>query len=101
MTRHLDADHEDRQVRKDAALVAAVNFGIVNAVQMNGRELLGFSVRMDEWETLITLRAVDQGERLVAFVGAETLPSALIKVVREGKRDKLVWRADEWARDST
>jgi len=101
MTRHLDADREDKQARQDAAVVAAVNFGIVNAVQLNGRELLGFSVRLEEWETLITLRAAEGGERLVAFVGAETLPGALLKVVREGKRDKLVWRADEWARDSS
>lgn len=100
MTRHLDANEEERQVKRDKAVLRALHFGLVNAVQQNGTELLGFSVRLDEWDTLITLRAVEDGVRKVAFVGADTLPNAIIKVVREGKRDKLVWREDKWAKSS-
>lgn len=98
MTRHLDAEVEERQSRQDAALLKAVHFGLQGAVAHNGYELLGFSVRIDEYECLVTLRAMLEGERVVAFVGAETLAAAFVKVVRDGKRDKLTWRADKWAR---
>lgn len=100
MTRHLDAQVEERQAKQDLALLKAVHFELQGTVAHNGYELLGFSVRLDEWETLITLRAMGEGERLVAFVGAETLAMAFTKAVREGKRDKLVWRVDKWHRPS-
>ncbi len=74
----------------------ALHYGLQGVVAHNGYELLGFSVRLDEWETLITFRAMREGVRWVAFVGAEDLPNCILKAVREGKADKLVWREDKW-----
>lgn len=96
MSRQLEQGGEDRQKRQDSALVRAIQFELQGTVAHNGYELLGFSVRLDEWETLITLRAMTDGGRVVAFVGGETLAGAIVKAVREGKRDKLKWRPDKW-----
>lgn len=98
MSRQLEQSGEDKQSRQDKALVRAVQFELRSTIEHLGFSLTGFSVRMDDWETLVTIRAVNQGQGMVSFVGSESLAGALIKAVREGKRDKLVWREDKWSR---
>ena len=98
MTRHLDAVTEERQARKHHAVVRALEFELVGVIASKGGELLGFSVRIAEWETLMTLRAVIDGERQVAFVGSDDLVNCILKAVRAAQRDKLAWQADKYAR---
>jgi hypothetical protein len=98
MSRQLEAAAEDRDKKRHLAIVKAVEFELLGALNGEGNHLQGFSVRLDDWEVLITLRATRQGVPSVSFVGAEDLGGCLIKCVREAKRDKLHWKEDKFAR---
>lgn len=99
MTRHLDVQLEQADARRHNAIVKAVEYELPGALGMSGVELRGFSVRLGEWETLVTLRGIVDGVPSVAFVGADNLGSALLKCVREGRRGKLRWRVDQYGKD--
>lgn len=99
MTRTLEAVQEIRARKLHDAVVRAIEFELVGAVAHNGGELTGFSVRLGEWETLVTLRATFPAGKMICFVGSETLAHTLLKCVREAQTDKLVWRADKFAEE--
>lgn len=96
MTRQLEQVREDRQKKSDMAVLLAIDGGLTADVGRSGAVLSGFSVRLDGGDCLLTLRAELAGRRQISFVGAETLTAALIKVCREARRDRLVWRADKY-----
>lgn len=97
MTRQTDVVSEERTSREHLALVKAIEFDLVGAVAHSGGVLTGFSVKLGEWETLVTLRAIVAGRPQIAFVGADTLMYCILKSVREAKADKLQWRADKYS----
>ena len=86
------ADKRHRKVGR------VVDGGLKEAVQRSGGELLGFSVKYNGYDCLMTLRAEFPGGRMVAFVGASTLPSAMIRAWQDGNQDGLRWREDKFAR---
>lgn len=96
MTRQGDAAQEDRLSKRNAALIRAVEFELVNSLQAAGAVLLGFSLRYEEWECLITLRAVVGEEKRICFVGSDTIANALVKCVRDCKANKLHWKEDKY-----
>lgn len=97
MTRQLDADQEDRQKKRDDALVRALEFGMVRTLSRADCTLLGFSAKFDQYQCLITLRAVVDTLCQVSFVSADTLPSAILKCVTMAENDTLKWKVDKWA----
>ena len=96
MSRQLDAISEERTARRHKELVRALEFELVKVVQEGGRELAGFSVRISDWECLITLRAAKGDKPQVCFVGAEDVVGVITKAVRLGRAEKLVWKADDY-----
>lgn len=97
MTRQFDIVQEERTKKVHLAIVKAIEYELVGSVAHQGGELTGFSVRIQEWETLITLRALQDEVPMVAFVGSETLTQALLKCVREAYQSKLNWQVDAYA----
>lgn len=97
MSRQLEALQEQRTAKRHEAVLRTLEFGLEGAVGHAGGVLTGFSVKMDEWECLVTLRAVLDGKPCIAFVGSDTLISCLLKAEREAQRDNLTWRADKFA----
>jgi hypothetical protein len=97
MSRQLEQIQEQRTARMHLSLVKAIEYDLVGAVGHTGGELRGFSVRLGEWETLVTLRAKFPAGAMIAFVGSETLMQAILKCVREAKSDKLSWKPDRFA----
>lgn len=96
MTRQADLVQEDRTVRRNQAVIRALEFELVGSLEACGCTLLGFSVKIEDWECLITLRAVVGEERMVAFVGSDSLSNCLVKCVMSAQRDKLVWKEDKY-----
>lgn len=96
MSRQLEQHAEEKAARRHASIVRAVEYELSDALAASKRELLGFSVKLSGGDCLITVRCSFGGAREVCFVGAEDLGSALIKCVREGRTDKLKWRADKF-----
>jgi len=98
MTRQLEQAQEDKQQKFAKAQLSALNGGMAAAVARAGGELGGFSARMDDYEVLLTIRAEFPAGRMIAFVGGDTLGSALVKVIREASQDRLKWREDKWGK---
>lgn len=84
--------------RKQALL--AIYGGLFDAVGHAGGVLTGFSVKLGDYDTLMTLRAVFPAGSQIAFVGAEDLPGALAKATREAGSDRLRWRSDRFGGQS-
>lgn len=96
MSRQLEQKMEERARREREQALLAIYGGLSDAVERAGGALSGFSAKMSDWDCLLVLRAEFPGGKMVAFVGAADLPNALIKAVREGKRDELRWKPDKW-----
>lgn len=92
---------EKKRLAYQDALVKALEFELEGAVAHAGAILTGFSVKMGDDEVLVTLRAVLAGRAQIAFIGAGSLPDALLKVVREAMVDKLQWRDDKYVRNGS
>lgn len=96
MTRQLEAIGEQRQAKRHALLVRALEFELSGALQASGATLLGFSVKIEEWECLMTLRAYRDDSMQIAFVGSDDVINCINKAVRAAKSGKIVWREDKW-----
>lgn len=96
MSRQGDVVAEGRTRKMHVAIVKALEFDLVGSVAHSGGVLTGFSVKIDEWETLVTLRAVVAGRPQIAFVGGESLAYTIVKCVREAHADRLQWREDRY-----
>ena len=101
MSRQLEAIDEQKRERADRALVRSVMRDIPLGVHDMGLVLRGFAVRIDDYETLITLRASRGGQAEIAFVGSATVADALRKAGREAMAGKLSWRADKFVNGRT
>lgn len=96
MTRQLEQGREERQKKRDLALIVALEYGLVQDIGRAGGVLLGFSVKISPEDVLMTVKVELAGKRQIAFVGAATLPDVVLKACRDGRRDKLRWRADKY-----
>lgn len=94
MSRQLDQVVEERQAKRAAAILAAVEYGLVGGVERAGGQFVGFSItdRGSDW--LMVVKAVIGGRKQVAFVGAGDLGAALVKAARLASSDGLRWRDD-------
>jgi hypothetical protein len=97
MTRQLEQEIEEKAAKNRKEVLAAIYGGLDSSLQSEGHELVGFSVRLEAGDCLITLRAHNGKGQMVAFVGAGDLPDALRKAVREAKGGGLNWRPDKYA----
>ena len=98
MTRQLDIVSEQRTAKKHDMLIRVVEFGLVGSVAHSGGVLTGFSVKIEEWECLMTIRAIKDDVPKISFVGSDSLLNCLLKAERDARNDKLVWREDKYAK---
>jgi len=100
MSRQLDGDREARAARRRDRVLVAVNGGLYNGVSRAGGILLGFSVKLDEFDCLLTLRAEFPAGRMVSFVGGYDLADVLQKAAKGAAGDGLRWREDKWGKST-
>ncbi len=96
MSRQGDAKSEDSETKKRQRLVKALSFGIHDALEYYGAELRGLSIKYDEFNILVTVRADRGGIRAVCFVGSDSIINALLKLYAEASRDALIWKPDRY-----
>lgn len=87
---------EAQFTKQKRAVFLAVFGGLASGVQRAGGELTGFSVKFNEHDTFMTLRADFPAGGMVAFVGSDDLAGCLVKAHREAKSDALRWKDDKW-----
>lgn len=96
MSRQLDQKTEERETARRKALVRALDFGIVGALESQGIELLGFAFKYDAFNCLMTIKAFTGGVQSVAFIGSDTLINTILKAESEARRGTLRWRPDKY-----
>lgn len=96
MSRQLDIKREQRETARRDALVRALEFGIVGALEIQGIHLVGLAIKYDAFNCLLTIKADVQGTRSVCFVGSDTMMNVLLKADAMAANDALVWRADQY-----
>ena len=99
MSRQLEQDAEDRQARRWANTGKAIARDLHKAVERNGGFLTGFTMKFDEFDALLVLKAEFPGGPQVAFVGGGSPEGCVLKAVSEAKRDGLKWKPDRWAKE--
>ncbi len=100
MSRQLEQDHEDAARRRQLRVTHAADYGIRTAVEGTGRQYLGFACRDNPQDVLLVIKAVNQGNREVAFVGGSLLGDALLKAFRTIQSGKVTWRPDKYGGQS-
>lgn len=96
MTRHLDADHEERQSKRRDACVNALEYELPIALRLQDIEFYGFSVKYDDYECLMTLKADVHGVRSVAFVASDGPVGCVIKATKMARAQRLRWKEDAY-----
>lgn len=96
MSRQLDQKSEEREEERRKALVRALEFGLVDALENHNILLLGFSFKYDLFNCLMTIKAVVKNVTCVAFVGSDTIINCIVKADREAHQGRLHWRPDKY-----
>lgn len=96
MSRQIDLKRELRETARRDALVKALDFELAGTLDTQGITLLGFAVKYDAWECLLTLKADIGGERNVSFVGSDTVMNCILKSVIYARQDRLRWKLDAY-----
>ena len=100
MSRQLEQLRELRETKRRDALVRALEFELAGSLETQGTTLLGFAMKFDAYECLMTIKAVAGGERQVAFVGAGSPIDCILKAVQAANADRLRWREDHYTSKS-
>ena len=96
MSRQLDLEQEVRAAKRRDALVRALDYGIVGALESQGIELLGLSIRHRAFNCLLTIRADVGGDRQVAFVGSDSIINCFLKAESDASQGSLHWTIDKF-----
>lgn len=96
MSRQLDLKAELRETAKRDALVKALEFGLVGALENQGIDLLGFAFKYDAWNCLMTIKAEVGGFRQICFVGSDTVINCILKASADASNSRLKWRRDKF-----
>jgi hypothetical protein len=73
--------------------------GFDHLVEQAGGELLGYSIRGAEGDTLLIIRAEFNGRRMVAFQGAVSAAAAVCRAERELRDGGMRWTPDKYAEE--
>lgn len=96
MSRQLEQELEARAATRRVHLAHAVDFGLQEAVESDGRTYEGFGFKHRPTDSLMVLKARTEAGAVVAFVGAGTLGDAILKATRMAVRGELAWKVDSW-----
>lgn len=96
MSRQLDLKREERETAKRDALVKALDYSFQGALESQGIELRGWAIKYDAFNCLMSIRADIAGERMIAFVGSDTIINCILKADSGARRNDLSWRKDKY-----
>lgn len=96
MSRQLEQEREVRKAARNTAVIKALEYGIVGALESQGIDLVGFSFKYDAFNCLMTIKARFAEDRQVAFVGSESIIGCILKSQSDARNDRLVWRPDRY-----
>jgi predicted membrane protein len=96
MSRQLDLVREEKETKRREALVKALEFELPGLLEIQGITMVGFAVKYDAYECLMTLKADVGGVRQVCFIGASSVIGCILNAVQAARNDRLRWRVDKY-----
>ncbi len=96
MSRQLDVKREQREDQRRDALVKALEFGLVGALESQGIDLRGFSIKYEAFNCLLTLRADRNGKWIIAHIGSDTMVNAILRAESDALHQALRWADDKY-----
>lgn len=84
--------------KQKEALLISIYGGLMNSVSRSGGELTGLSIRFNDEEVLMVIKAQFPGKRMVSFVGSHSLAECFVKGTRDAGSDDLRWKVDRYAK---
>lgn len=94
MSRQLEQVQEQRETKRREALVRALEYKLPGALETQGITLIGFAVKYDAYDCLLTIKADVGGVRQVAFIGGSSVVDCILKATQAASADRLRWRED-------
>lgn len=94
-----DKKVQERTARRDAAVIRALDFELVGALEGQGTTLCGLALRFDDFDCLMTLKARMGSSQKVCFVGSDSIINCILKATREAHDDLLRWQKDKYAKE--
>ena len=101
MSRQLEQLQEERETKRRDAVIRGLEFELPGALEMQGITMLGFAVKFDAYECLMTIKADVGGVRKVSFVGGGSVVDCILKAVQAAKGERLRWRVDVYKPNQT
>ena len=101
MSRQLEQVQEERQTKRRDAIVRALEFELAGSLETQGITLIGFAIKFDAYECLMTIKADVGGVRSVAFVGAGSPIDSILKAVSASYANRLRWKEDIYTNKQT
>jgi len=100
MSRQLEQIQEQRTAKRHLELVKTIEYGLLGAVSHSGGILSGFTIKINDGECLLVLKADFGHLHRVAFVSGEDVGTVLIRGMNLARRDALNWKADAYYIDN-
>lgn len=96
MSRQLEVEHEVRESARQTALIKAVEFGIVGALEHQGIVLTGFSIKYQPHDCLMTIKGIRGEQHSVAFISSDTIMNVLLQAYSAATNQSLRWGPDKY-----
>ena len=96
MSRQLEAAQEARVDKRNNQLVRALEYELSGVLEIQRMTLLGFSLKIESYECLMTLRVVSGDSYMVGFVGSDTAANCIVKAVSAVRNGKVPFQADKY-----
>lgn len=96
MSRQLDLESELRESARQEALIRAVEYGIVGALEHQGFVLSGFSISYQPHDCFMVLKGVRGEQHQVAFLSSDTIMNVLLQAYSAAANQSLRWQPDKY-----
>lgn len=92
----VEADLEAKRQKLDRSLGRVCDGGLIAAVEQEGHDLLGLSIKTSGFDVLVTLRGSNGDGVEIAFVASDSIGAALRKAYTLASRGELHWRPSKF-----
>ena len=96
MSRQLELKREVKEEARRDALNQALEFGLAGALENQGMKLLGFAIKYEEYDCLMTLKGSANEKRFVCFISADSMITCILTAVARALRTELRWKPDQY-----
>lgn len=99
MSRQADLKAEERELKRQDALIKAIEYSLAGALEFHGMELLGFAIKYAPFQCTLTLKAIRKGYWQVSFITSDSMANCILAADSAARRGTLTWIKDKYHTD--